>query len=81
MQEFNTKPIQQCCDNIVVGHGKKLACKCICSNKECQLLRCGRQTKQQLDMLVIMLPNVKNEQLSFVILDFKPCKRYIEGSL
>jgi hypothetical protein len=44
------------------------------SHKECQLLRRGGQTKQ-LEMPVTMLPNVKNEQLLFVTLDFKPCKR------
>jgi hypothetical protein len=42
--------------------------------KECQLLRRGGQTKQ-LEMPVTMLPNVKNEQLLFVTLGFKPCKR------
>jgi hypothetical protein len=48
-------------------------CTCKCSGKECQLLRRGRQTKQ-LEMPVTVLPYVKNEQLLFVTLDFKPCK-------
>jgi hypothetical protein len=41
------------------------------SGKECQLLmRRGGQTKQ-LEMPVTVLPNVKNEQLLFVTLDFQ----------
>jgi hypothetical protein len=42
--------------------------------KERQLLKSGGQTKQ-LEMPVTVLPNVINEQLLFVALDFKPCKR------
>jgi hypothetical protein len=38
------------------------------------LLRSGGQTKQ-LEIPVTVLPNVKKEQLLFVALDFKPCKR------
>jgi len=40
----------------------------------CELLGCGSQAKK-LEMLVHMLPDVKNEQLLFVMLDFKSCKR------
>jgi hypothetical protein len=47
----------------------------MCSGKECQLLRCSEQGKQ-LKMQVTILPNVKNEQLLFVTLDFKSCKIY-----
>jgi hypothetical protein len=44
------------------------------SSKERQLLRRGGQTKR-LEMPVTVLPNVKNEQLLFAMLDFRPCKR------
>jgi hypothetical protein len=36
----------------------------MCSGKEYQLLRCGGQTKQP-EMLVTMLPYVRNKQLLF----------------
>jgi len=36
------------------------------------------QTKQ-LKMPMTMLPNVKNKQLMFVTMDFKPCNRYNES--
>jgi len=41
--------------------------------KECHLLRRGGQTNQ-LETVLTELPNVKNEQLLFVI-DFEPCQR------
>jgi hypothetical protein len=43
-----------------------LVAKCMCSGKECQLLRRGGQTKQ-LEMPVTVLPNVQNEQMLFVM--------------
>lgn len=56
------------------GAAEKANCKCVCSGKERQLLSCSGQTKQ-LEMLVTVLSNVKNEQLLFVKLFLKPCKR------
>jgi hypothetical protein len=44
------------------------------SGKERQLLRRDGQTKP-LEMSVTVLPNIKDEQLLFVTLDFRPCKR------
>jgi len=58
------------CDNTE----QKAGCKCMFGGKECQLLRHSGQAKQ-LEMLVTMLPNVRNEQLLSVTLDCKPCKR------
>jgi hypothetical protein len=34
-----------------------------------------RGQAKQLEMPMTVLPNVKNEQLQFVTLDLKPCKR------
>jgi hypothetical protein len=48
---------------------------CVCSGKECQLLRRGVQTNQ-FNMPVTLLLNVSIEQLLFVTLDFKLCKRF-----
>jgi len=42
----------------------------MCNVKDCQLLRLSGQTKQ-LEMLVTVLSNIKNEQVLFVTLDFK----------
>jgi len=46
----------------------------MCINKECQLFRHGKQTNK-LEIPVTMLLYVENEQLLFVILDFKRYKR------
>jgi len=76
MPEFNTELTQQHIAMIIqYGAAKKVGCKCTCSCKGYQLLIHGRQTKQ-LKMLVTVLPNVTNEQLLFVTLDFKICKRF-----
>jgi len=56
---------------------KKANSKCRRSGKECQLLKSGGQTKE-FKIPVTVLPNIKNEHLLFVTLDFKPCKRYKE---
>jgi len=48
---------------------------CIC--KECQLLRCNKQAKQ-LEMSVTLLVDFENEQLLFVMLDFKPYMGYYD---
>jgi hypothetical protein len=46
----------------------------MCSGKECQLLKRGGQTNR-LEMLVHILPNVNNEPLMLVTLDFKWFKK------
>jgi hypothetical protein len=56
------------------GADRKAGCICRGSGKECRLLRSGGQTKQP-EIPVTVLPHVKNEQLPFVTLEFKPCKR------
>jgi hypothetical protein len=65
---------------------RNAVCKCLCSGKDCQLLRQGRQTKQ-LEISMTVLSNIKNEQLLFLTLDFKPWKRgsteegFLKGAL
>jgi hypothetical protein len=49
-----------------------MGCKIMGSGRECQLLSLGWQTKH-LNMLVTVLPNVKNEHI--VTLDFQLWKR------
>jgi hypothetical protein len=51
-------------------------CKCICTEKACQLFGLGEQSKQR-QMLVTVLPDFKSEQLPFVTLNFKPCKNAV----
>jgi hypothetical protein len=64
---FNIFEPTQRCVAITLQYGatKKVVTKCMCSGNECQLLGRGGQTKQ-LEMLMTVLPNVKNEQLLFV---------------
>jgi hypothetical protein len=45
------------------------SCSCVYSGKECQLLKRSGQTKK-LDIPVTVLPNINNEQLLSVTLDF-----------
>jgi hypothetical protein len=72
MPEFNTETTQLHTATILLyGAAKKRVIKYIWSGMECQLLRICGQTKQ-LEIQVTLLPNVKNEQLLFVTLDFKP---------
>jgi hypothetical protein len=49
-------------NNTAVELSEKNGCICRCSDKECQLLRCGRQTKL-LEMQATLLPNGTKEQL------------------
>jgi hypothetical protein len=65
------------CDNTT--QQKKVGCKCMGSDKECQLLRCDRQTKQ-LEMPVTMLPNIKNKHLLFVTISSCARNSVTQGS-